>query len=180
MAGVQGGYGVTLYRHIPWPIRLRARGPVGSQEKLRRRVNNPVADLWAKGCGLGSGMAKPSKSQRRSSPQVASATAVRREPMRLRTAVRRKPLRLRKAEKPVPVRLRTKVFWIVSAGMYVASILVPAIMGLWVWMQVDIIVVPFLALIAQAVTLGDQTPDGSILTIDVNNSWGDCNSGGDC
>ena len=38
----------------------------------------------------------------------------------------------------------------------------------------DIVVVPFLALIAQAVILGDQTPDGSILTIDVNNSGGDC------
>ena len=125
-------------------------------------------------------MPKPSKSQRRSSPQMASAKAMRREPARSRTAVRRKPLRLRKAVKPAPVRLRTKVFWIVSVGIYVASILVPAMMGLWVWMQVDIIVVPFLALIAQAVILGDQTPDGSNLTIDVNNSGGDGNSGGDC
>jgi hypothetical protein len=67
--------------------------------------------------------------------------------------------------------LRTKVFWIVSAVIYVALILVPAIMGFWVWMQVDIIVVPFLALIAYAVILGDRTPDGGDFTIDVNNSF---------
>lgn len=53
-------------------------------------------------------------------------------------------------------------------------------MGLWVWMQGVIIVMPFLVLIAQAVILGDQTPDGGTLTIDVNNSGGDCSSGGDC
>ncbi|WP_186759283.1 hypothetical protein [Arthrobacter alpinus] len=93
-------------------------------------------------------MSKRSKSQlarrnqRRASPGVASTKAVKSEPLRL----------------------RTKVFWIISAAIYVASILVPAIMGFGTWMLVDIILVPILALMAFAVILGDQTPDGSILS----------------
>ncbi|ALE91585.1 hypothetical protein AOC05_03245 [Arthrobacter alpinus] len=66
--------------------------------------------------------------------------------------------------KSEPLRLRTKVFWIISTAIYVASILVPAIMGFGTWMLVDIILVPILALMAFAVILGDQTPDGSILS----------------
>ncbi|MHA7178132.1 hypothetical protein ACX80D_15910 [Arthrobacter sp. Sr24] len=93
-------------------------------------------------------MSKRSKSQlarrnqRRASPGVAYTKVVKREPLRL----------------------RTKVFWIISAAIYVVSILVPAIMGLGMWMLVDIILVPILALISFAVILGDQTPDGSILS----------------
>jgi uncharacterized membrane protein YgcG len=104
------------------------------------------------------------RNQRRASPRVASAKAVKRE----------------------PVRLSTKVFWIISAVVYVASILVPATMGFGTWMQVDIVVVPFLALMAFSVILGDQTPDGSILTSQSgysggsggNSGGGDCGSGG--
>ena len=99
------------------------------------------------------------RNQRRASPWVASIKAVKRE----------------------PVRLRTKVFLIVSAGIYVASILVPAIMGFGTWMLVDIIVVPFLVLFAYSVILGDQTSDGTPVSVIYSDSGGgDCSSGGDC
>lgn len=127
-------------------------------------------------------MAKPSKSQRRASPQRASSQALRHEPMRLRTAARRRPLRLRKAVKGAPVRLRTKVFWIISTVFYAASVLVPATMGIGTWMMVDIVLVPILAVAAFAVILGDQTPDGSILSSQSSDSGGsDCSiSAADC
>jgi hypothetical protein len=99
------------------------------------------------------------RNQRRASPRVAHAKAIKR----------------------APVRLRTKVFWIVAAGIYVVSILLPASMGLWVWMQVAIILVPLLAVTAFAVILGDQTPDGSIPSSSYSDSGGaECNSGADC
>lgn len=70
------------------------------------------------------------------------------------------------------MRPRTKVFCIASAAVYAVSILVPATMGLSTWMLVDIVLVPFLILIAYSVILGDRTPDGSLTTVDVTNSGG--------
>lgn len=47
-------------------------------------------------------------------------------------------------------------------------------------MGVDIIVVPFLVLIAGSVILGDQTSDGDLVSVNYSDSGGgDCRGGGD-
>ncbi|MEV0090262.1 hypothetical protein [Streptomyces sp. NPDC050738] len=68
-----------------------------------------------------------------------------------------------KPKKP-PRRIRpaTAVFLAIAAVLYAAAIVWPLAVGARTWMWVDVIVFPFLALIAYAVILGDSTDDGSL------------------
>jgi hypothetical protein len=60
------------------------------------------------------------------------------------------------------VRPATTVFLVTAAVLYAAAIVWPLATGERTWMWVDVIVFPFIALIAYAVILGDSTDDGSL------------------
>lgn len=63
--------------------------------------------------------------------------------------------------KPRRIRTSVLVFCVLAVLVYAASILWPLLAGNRTWMWVDVIVFPFLVLIAQAIVFGDRTPDDS-------------------
>ncbi|MFF2963211.1 hypothetical protein ACFVT1_30750 [Streptomyces sp. NPDC057963] len=65
------------------------------------------------------------------------------------------------AKKQRRVRPAVLVFCVVAVLGCAASVVWPWAAGERTWMWVDVIVLPFIVLIAFSVILGDRTPDGS-------------------
>ncbi|MFE9812002.1 hypothetical protein ACFYRN_41595 [Streptomyces sp. NPDC005227] len=60
------------------------------------------------------------------------------------------------------LRPATAAFSVITAVLYAAAVVWPLVIGARTWVWVDVIVFPFIALIAYAVILGDRTNDGSL------------------
>jgi hypothetical protein len=60
------------------------------------------------------------------------------------------------------IRPAAAVFLVTAVVLYAVAIVWPLAAAARTWMWVDVIVFPFLALIAYAVILGDRTDDGSL------------------